>query len=119
MPQTVEALLDDIRLLGEEQQQIVQAVRALVKKTINPCTEQVKYGGILFTSTVPFGGVFAYKEHVTVEFSYGAKIVDEHGFLEGQAKGRRHIKLRSFGDVAGERGGVYLKLEAGAAKVKA
>lgn len=33
MAKTVQALLEVIRLLGEEQFQIVEAVRALVKKT--------------------------------------------------------------------------------------
>lgn len=100
MAKTVDELLQEMRLLGDEQFQIVQAVRALVRKAITPVSEEVKYGGILFTSGVPFGGVFAYREHVSVEFGSGAKIADPDKVLEGQGKGRRHIKLRAVSDIS-------------------
>lgn len=96
---TVEALLDDIRLLGEEQLLLVEAVRALVGKTIGPVSEEVKYGGIMFSSGVPFCGVFAYTGHVSVEFGSGADIPDALGYLEGGGKRRRHLKLRSVKDI--------------------
>ncbi len=116
MPKTVPALLEDIRLLGEEQFQIVEAVRALVKKTIKPLSEEVKYGGILFSSDVAFGGVFAYKEHVTVEFGHGAKIKGEEGFLKGSGKGRRHIKLKSVSDISAKKLVTYLPLALAASR---
>ncbi len=52
MAKTVQALLEDVRLLNEEQFQIVEAVRTLAKRTIKPLSEEVKYGGILFASGV-------------------------------------------------------------------
>ena len=116
MPKTVDSLLQDIRLLGEDQFQVVQAVRALVVRTLGPVTEEVKYGGILFTSGVPFGGVFAYKGHVSVEFSHGAAIHDTLGFLVGGGKGRRHIKLHSVGDVSAKKLALYLPLALAAAR---
>lgn len=81
--QSVQSLVDDIRLLSETNHEIVEAVRALVKKTFKSASEEVKYGGILFSSGVQFCGVFAYKEHVSVEFGSGAKIKDDIGLLEG------------------------------------
>ena len=69
MAKSVDALLDEIRLLGESQAAIVNAVRTLVEKTVTPVTEEVKYGGILFSSGVQFCGVFAYREHVSVELA--------------------------------------------------
>lgn len=100
MPQkSVDALLADIRLVSDEHHKIVQAVRSLAKKLVHPLTEEVKYGGILFSSDVQFGGVFAYKDHVTVEFSRGAGIEDTLGHLEGTGKLRRHLKLQSLGDI--------------------
>ncbi len=110
MARTVEAILVDIRLRGEELFQIVEQVRKLTKKTVNPLTEEVKYGGILFSSTHLFGGVFAYKEHVSVEFSHGSMITDTDGFLEGSGKGRRHIKLRSVSDIQAKNLAVYIQL---------
>jgi hypothetical protein len=115
MSKTVEALLGDIRLLGEEQFQIVEQVRALAKKTFKPLAEEIKYGGILFASGHPFGGVFAYKEHVSVEFSHGAKISDTDGFLEGSGKGRRHIKLRTVGGIKAKKLAKYMQLAFAAA----
>lgn len=116
MSKTVPALLEDIRLLGEEQFQLTEAVRALARKTIKPLSEQVKYGGILFSSGVAFGGVFAYKEHVTVEFGYGARIEDREGFLEGSGKQRRHIKLRRVSDISAKKLATYLPLALAAAQ---
>lgn len=57
---SVQALLEDISLVSEQNFEIVEAVRALVKKTFETVSEEVKYGGILFTSGVQFGGVFSY-----------------------------------------------------------
>ena len=116
MTKTVQTLLEDFRLLGEQQFQIVEEVRSLVKKTVKPLTEEVKYGGILFSSGVHFGGVFAYKDHVSVEFGHGAKIQDSEGFLEGAGKGRRHVKLRTVADVKAKKLAAYLSLALAAAK---
>jgi len=38
----VQALLDDIRLLGNEQYFLVESVRALVKETVPSSSEEVK-----------------------------------------------------------------------------
>jgi hypothetical protein len=107
---SVASLVQDIRLVSETNHAIVEAVRALVKKTFKSTTEEVKYGGILFTSGVPFCGVFAYKEHVSVEFGSGAKIKDEHGFLEGSGKGRRHLKFTSAAELESKKLAAYLCL---------
>lgn len=107
---SVQALLEDIRLVSEQNYEIVEAVRTLVKKTIETTSEEVKYGGILFTTGVKFGGVFAHKAHVTVEFGNGAKINDPFGFLEGTGKGRRHIKLTTTTQIKDKKLAQYLSL---------
>jgi len=107
---SVQDLLEDIRLVSEQNYEIVEAVRALVKSTFETRSEEVKYGGILFTSGVQFGGVFAYKSHVTVEFRNGAKINDPFGFLEGTGKGRRHIKLMTASHIQNKNLAQYLAL---------
>ena len=113
---SVDALVEDIRTLSEERHATVQAVRALVKKSIKPLAEEVKYGGILFSSGVPFGGVFAYKDHVTFEFGSGAAIIDEMGHLEGSGKHRRHIKLTSVAEITEKQLALYLPLALSAAE---
>jgi hypothetical protein len=47
--QSVQALMQDIRFVSEENCQIVEAVRVLVRKYFKDVSEEVKYGGILFT----------------------------------------------------------------------
>ncbi|MDM3870997.1 DUF1801 domain-containing protein [Porticoccus sp. W117] len=116
---TIQALLDDIRLLGEEQHSLVTLFRELVKDSISPVSEEVKYGGIIFSSGEQFCGVFAYKKHVSVEFSQGAKITDTLGYLEGKGKGRRHIKLYSIEDIKIKHLAEYLPLSLVAAKTNA
>jgi len=113
---SVQALLEDIRLVSEQNYEIVEAVRTLVRKTFGTLSEEVKYGGILFTSRVQIGGVFAYKAHVTVEFGSGAKIIDTLGFLEGAGKGRRHIKLLSVEQIKEKKLAEYLMLALRAAE---
>jgi hypothetical protein len=107
---SVHSLLEDIRLVSETNHGIVEAVRTLIAKTFKGATEEVKYGGILFTSGVQFGGVFAYKEHVSFEFGSGAKINDPFGHLEGAGKGRRHLKLKSVEDIKSKKLAEYLPL---------
>lgn len=116
---TVEALLDDIRLLGEEQLTLVEAVRALVGKTIGPVSEEVKYGGIMFSSGVPFCGVFAYRGHVSVEFGSGADMPDALGHLEGGGKRRRHLKLHGVKDIQAKCLAGYLPMALEAARNRA
>lgn len=116
---SVQTLLDDIRLVSEERHAVVEAVRALVKKSFTPFAEEVKYGGILFASEIPFCGVFAYKEHVSVEFSHGARIDDTLGLLEGSGKGRRHLKLTSLDDIKSKKLAQYLPLALKAAHSEA
>lgn len=113
---SVQNLLEDIRLVSEQNFEIVEAVRALVKNTFESTSEEVKYGGILFTSGIQFGGVFAYKAHVSVEFGNGAKINDPFGFLEGTGKGRRHVKLMSVSQIQDKKLAHYLLLALQATK---
>jgi hypothetical protein len=107
---SVQTILEEIHLKGATQFEIVSAVRALIRKNFKGCAEEVKYGGILFSSGVQFCGVFAYTAHVSVEFGSGAHIVDAFGQLEGAGKGRRHVKLMSVADIKTKKLAQYLVL---------
>lgn len=62
------------------------------------------YGGIVFEREIGnpkscVCGLYAYREHVSIEFSQGAALEDPFAVLEGAGKYRRHIKLRSMSDI--------------------
>ncbi len=108
-------LLQDIRLLDAERHALVQSLRTLIHGLGPGISEEVKYGGFLFSAQRPFCGVFSYAEHLTLEFGQGASLPDPHGELEGQGKFRRHLKLQSTADVDGKRVKHFLALAYAAA----
>lgn len=107
--QRVARWLDDVRLLNEERHALVQALRSAVLSLGPSVTEEVKYGGLLFSTGSAFCGIFSYRAHVSLEFGQGAALSDPAGVLEGAGKGRRHIKLRHLDDVARCRVAEYLQ----------
>ena len=111
MPENrVAKLLDDIRLLDPERFELVQALRKTVLELDASITEEVKYGGILFSSGKAFCGIFSYTKHVSLEFGEGASLPDKFKVLEGEGKLRRHIKLSSLPHIAEKHVGDYLAL---------
>lgn len=63
-----------------------------------------KYGGIIVErisgqSDTQCCGYFTYAEHVSLEFTHGARLLDPKNILNGRGKQRRHIKLKSVQDV--------------------
>ena len=45
------------------------------------------------------GGFYVYADYVSFEFANGVQFEDPAGVLEGTRKLRRHVKLRSAGDI--------------------
>lgn len=114
----VASWLEDIRRLSEDRFALVRALRQLVLGLDSGVSEEVKYGGLLFSAGKPFCGVFAYAKHVSLEFGDGATLPDEHGVLEGTGKLRRHIKLHALDDVAQKQVAHYMALALRAVEVK-
>ena len=54
------------------------------------------------------GGIFTYKDHVSLEFSKGVDLNDPDGVLEGSGKLRRHLKLYQLQDVADKNAAFFL-----------
>ena len=106
----VAQFLEDVRLLDEERFNLVRAVRDLVLGLDSSISEEVKYGGILFSASKPFCGVFSHAKHVSLEFGEGASLPDKHKALEGEGKLRRHIKLVSIQDISAKHVREYLAL---------
>lgn len=87
--------LDDLRLVSEERHDLVSRVRKIILAADGKISEEIKYGGIMFSAESPFCGLFSYANHVSLEFGHGAALPDPHKVLEGQGQHRRHIKLVS------------------------
>lgn len=112
----VKNLLDDWQIANLALYEIANSVRTRILQLADTVGEEVKYGGILFAAPEPFCGIFVYKQHVSVEFAHGAKIVDPHGLLEGKGKGRRHLKLHTLEDIENKHLTDYLRLAQKAAE---
>jgi hypothetical protein len=85
-------------------QSISDAVKDLARAAAPDVSFQPKYGGEVMipdanSPKAIVGGIFAYKDHVSVEFSNGAGFDDPDSFLEGKGKARRHVKLHSLEDI--------------------
>lgn len=90
--------------MDEALQDIVRAVKALALDIAPSLTFEPKYGGEVMVPDAAnpkafVGGVFVYKDHVSVEFSDGATFSDPSGNLEGKGKARRHLKLRERAEI--------------------
>ena len=95
----VEQLLSDLRLTNPAGYELVQEARKAIYAAVPKVSERVMYGGFMFAATAPFCGVFAYTEHVSIEFGRGCDLKDSHRVLEGRGKLRRHIKIHMLADI--------------------
>ena len=95
----VQNFLDDINVVDPEKSIIIQNLRKIVFSTDPGITERIMYGGMLLSLEHDFGGIFAYKKHVSFEFSHGVQMDDPNNILEGGGKLRRHIKVYCIADI--------------------
>ncbi|SMP18092.1 DUF1801 domain-containing protein [Shimia sagamensis] len=84
---------------------IIDALEEMVAEVAPDLHGRSMYGGQMLeheagVAASAVGGYFAYKNHVSFEFSNGAQLRDPAGHLEGKGKARRHVKLRSVADIA-------------------
>ena len=96
----VEVFLNDLQLANPARYALLLAARNAIRAVAPQAAERVMYGGLMFSAPAQCCGVFAYAEHVSVEFGRGCDLEDAHGVLEGSGKFRRHIKLRDADDIA-------------------
>lgn len=86
----------DIQSLSAERYEIAVQIRDLYFNYDPNISEVIKYGGLVFfKGNELMGGIFFYKEHISIEFSQGSALSDPNCVLEGKGKLRRHIKIRS------------------------
>ncbi len=96
----VQKFLEGVKMCEYEQYMILQKLREIVFHIHPKTSEKMMYGGIMFCLQGDFGGLFVRKNHVSFEFGNGFAMNDPKKFLEGAGKFRRHIKLRTFDDIA-------------------
>ncbi len=90
----IQQFLTDLTLADHGQLAIVEKLRAIITGFDENLVENIKYGGLVYSYQESLvTGIFAYKRHVSLEFSQGAEFHDEAGKLEGNGKYRRHIKF--------------------------
>jgi hypothetical protein len=94
---------------NEDHFHILQNLREIVFDVHPKASEEIKYGGILFSKDSEFGGIFAYKNHVSFEFSQGVQMKDPEKILEGGGQFRRHIKLSSLSDIESKQVAFFVK----------
>ena len=82
---------------------ITAAIQEIVFEIAPDSSERSMYGGLVYElendAAKRFCGIFAYANHIGLEFSRGAELVDEAGLLEGAGKFRRHLKIRDLADI--------------------
>ena len=93
----IDQFLEELRLKDFDKYELLTRLRNIVLKVYPNVTETIKYGGIILSLEDNFGGLFASKNHVSFEFTYGYKLTSNLK-LEGSGKYRRHLKVKAFSD---------------------
>jgi hypothetical protein len=105
----IEDFLADIQFVSTEQFEMLVSIRKLFLVANSDLVESIKYGGLVFsTSSTLIAGIFAYKKHLSIDFSHGADFNDPYGSLEGNGKHRRHIKIYRSDDIDGKKSSYYI-----------
>ena len=98
--QKISDFLNDIESISHEKAEQIVSIRCLFNGANRDLTEGIKYGGLVFfKSSSLIGGIFPYKNHISIEFSNGADFSDPSELLEGNGKRRRHLKIFDAQDI--------------------
>ena len=98
--QKIEAFIGGVQSVNPEFAEIIKLVINLFAEESEELLLGTKYGGVVFIrSSELIGGIFPYKEHVSIEFSNGAAFIDPSSKLEGKGKKRRHLKIFMVGEM--------------------
>ena len=102
--------IQDILLMDVQKGETVVSLRELVLNSAPDVKEEIKYGGLVFIKGKRlFCGIFVRKDHISVEFDRGTEMQDQDGFLEGEGKFRRHLKIHGPDDIEDKKVGYYIK----------
>ena len=106
----VNEFLSDIQSVSPDKFEIIESIRKMFHKLNHDLVEDIKYGGVVFSlSGSLVGGIYLYKEHLSIEFSNGAELSDPTGLLEGKGKKRRHLKIVEKRDLKSKKLSSFVK----------
>ena len=96
----IREFINDVQSISAEQVEIIESIRGSFIEASQLLSEEIKYGGLSFLKSGSLiGGIFPYKNHISIEFSNGADFSDQQGLLEGKGKRRRHLKIYNLEDI--------------------
>lgn len=106
----INKFVQDILSLDKEKGKILTSIRKIAL-TIKPSAkEEIKYGGLVFmVDKKLICGIFIRKNHLSVEFSFGAMMLDPDNLLEGTGKYRRHLKITKEDDIKNKNVKYYIE----------
>jgi len=83
---------------------IIENIELTISDIYPDAISRPMYGGIIFekeagNSRTRVLGYFVYKQHISLEFTHGAKFEDPSNVLEGKGIFRRHLKLYTPDDI--------------------
>jgi len=100
----VEGYLNNLKKIEPARVKTMIKIRKIFFDTFPQMSEKIMYGGIVFfLDDELISGIFVSKNHMTIEFGRGYQMDDPDQLLEGKGKYRRHLKIKSHGDIAGKR----------------
>jgi hypothetical protein len=106
----VQNFLDGIMMIDAEKYNYLIEMRDIVFNIYPETNERMMYGGILFSLDYEdFGGLFVRQKHISFEFSKGFLMKDPNKFLEGSGKFRRHLKIKTKGDIKNKKVEFFVK----------
>ena len=105
----VNKFMDDLQSISPPKLEMVESIRKIFVSANKELDEDIKYGGLVFNlSSVLIGGIFPYKEHISIEFNNGSDLPDPSGILEGKGKKRRHLKIVEKQDIDAKKVKVFV-----------
>ncbi|VAW19587.1 hypothetical protein MNBD_ALPHA11-2253 [hydrothermal vent metagenome] len=105
----VAAFLDELHQSDVKKFTIVEQCRSLFFSIHPSGNEYIKYGGIMFSLSRDVAGLFAYKNYVSMELSFGYSMDDPDKILQGCGKFRRHIKFSTVDQIDEKRLEFFLR----------
>lgn len=94
--------------------EIVERLKTLIRAVAPTAVFGSKYGGTIVQTRQDqtkshFCGVYAYTNHVSLEFTHGARLNDPDGILHGNGKYRRHVKITRLSDIQSRQCAIFLE----------